>query len=192
MKSLNTKQIVVIAGVLGVAIVALILAVTAGPSEKELTLERKLENLERQIEEVSEPEVIYKNVNPSMEDITRAEILERNAIRREVQEANNKIKSFEKKKALETKLKLEELNNTPTVEYTRPTVSTGTVQINTKQSPLTLRSNSSTNSKALDAIPKGTNVTFGSTKQIDGYTWYSVEYNGKQGWVRGDYIKEVN
>ena len=122
MKSLNTKQIVVIAGVLGVAIVALILAVTAGPSEKELTLERKLENLERQIEEVSEPEVIYKNVNPSMEDITRAEILERNAIRREVQEANNKIKSFEKKKALETKLKLEELNNTPTVEYTRPTV----------------------------------------------------------------------
>lgn len=164
------------------------------PSEKEVMLQQEVQELREELakEKTKEPVVIE---NPPIEDLTRAEIMERNAIHNEIQQMNKlekerkeaealKLKQEQEKKQQELKKEAEVI----TPVYNPPITSTGQIKIDTKSSPLTLRSGSSTNSKALDAIPKGAVIEYGQTKQIGKYTWYNVKYNGKEGWLRGDYI----
>lgn len=55
----------------------------------------------------------------------------------------------------------------------------------TKKDPLNLRSEASENSSILTTIPKGTSIKLYSTI-YDG--WYSTSYNGKNGYVKAEYI----
>ncbi len=63
-------------------------------------------------------------------------------------------------------------------------LSIGSVQINTKKDPLTLRESPDKNSKALDRIPKGTIVQY--LGQVD--EWLYVTYHGKFGYIHSDYV----
>ena len=187
-------------------LISLILLVTLigcssfkGPTEKELLLQIQVQELQKELAEENNTVIIE---NPTLEELTRQETIERTAIRNEIQQANKKLKDFNKKKKLEEELKKAEESQEATtpapiiprlpVVSNLPSTNSKFVEIKTKKSPLTLRSDSTTNSKALKAIPKGTKVEYGQTKQIDGYTWYNVEYGNKNGWIRGDFTKKVN
>ena len=64
--------------------------------------------------------------------------------------------------------------------------STGTV---TPSDGVNVRSGAGTNYGVIMALMKGTKVTVtGSKKGTDGYTWYSVTYSGKSGYIRSDFL----
>ena len=183
-----------------------------GPSEKELILIKENQELKEQLElERSEvPDIIE---NPSLSELSAAEIAERNAIHNEIQGVNNQVKQIKLNKIKEAEAKKAKLEaekkkaeaarqkevddllkvrpvQPPVQVYTPPVQESGTVKVNTKSSDLILRSGSTTNSTPLDSLPKGTKVEYGQTKQVGNHTWYQVNYNGKTGWLRGDYLKE--
>lgn len=236
MKKLTSTQIILIIIGLFLTVNSLIFIIffatkDNSPSKEELLLQEQIEELHDELND--ERSTIDLDIeNPSLEDLTNQEILERNAIQREVQETNDKIKAFEKQKAEEKQRKLgeakrkaeaeakkraEELerqqqeaeNNrppivipTPTPVQRKPTTtpapnapsdnSESTLKIKTNYgSPLNLREGTGTNTKVLDSIPNGTgNIDYSQSEQVDGHTWYKIEYEGKEGWVRGDYTEK--
>jgi len=54
-----------------------------------------------------------------------------------------------------------------------------------------LREGTSTDTAHLDTIEKGVELQSDDSKDVDGYTWYKVNYNGKDGYVRGDFAEVV-
>ena len=236
MKKLTSTQIILI--IIGSfltlnALIFIIFFATRdnNPSKEELLLQEQIEELRDELND--ERSTIDLDIeNPSLEDLTNQEILERNAIQREVQETNDKIKAFEKQKAEEAQRKLEEAkakakaeakkraeelerqrqeaeNNRPPVVIPVPTPvqpeptpapspnppsnnSGSTLKIKTNYgSPLNLREGTSTNTKVLNSIPNGTgNIDYSQSEQVNGHTWYKIEYEGKEGWVRGDYVQK--
>lgn len=54
-------------------------------------------------------------------------------------------------------------------------------------SVVNLREEPSTSAKVLDKLPKGTEVNVLSSSDV----WYKVSYDGKTGWVHGDYLHVV-
>ncbi len=52
-----------------------------------------------------------------------------------------------------------------------------------------LRSGAGTSNAAVGAVPEGTEVTYDESVTDDsGLTWYHVEYDGKQGWISGNFV----
>ncbi len=66
------------------------------------------------------------------------------------------------------------------------TKATGTV---TPSDGVNVRSDAGTSYRIVTALSKGTKVTVtGSKKGTDGYTWYSISYSGKSGYIRSDFL----
>ena len=64
-------------------------------------------------------------------------------------------------------------------------------KVNTKDG-LNMRTGAGTNNKVITTIKNGTQIEgTGNTKKVGNVTWYEVKYNGKTGWVSGQYITKL-
>lgn len=79
-----------------------------------------------------------------------------------------------------------------TTATTTTTKSTGPkYKVNTKNG-LNMRTGAGTNNKVITTIKNGTQIEgTGNTKKVGNVTWYEVKYNGKTGWVSGQYITKL-
>lgn len=72
---------------------------------------------------------------------------------------------------------------------TEHTTSQGVVV--TEETELNVRKSPSTSSEILGTLPQGTTVTINGQSEIEGRTWYEIEYDGGIGYVSADYIEII-
>lgn len=176
-------------------------------------LQEEIDRLETELAE-REARRNYIIENPSLGELNSAEIRERNAIHNEIQESHRQINELKKAQKDKEEKKKEEIKPKPSIlkeviEDTIPSLrrtpeqeedveneletTDDLIRVNTNSGDLTLRSNNTTNSEAIDYLPKNTTIKYTKSEpDEEGYVWYKVEYEGQEGWIRGDYIEKVS